>query len=186
MRILYQWATIPPSDWQEIDSADWASLPARGLPVLEVGSNSTLGWINAINVQGVSFESDHYAVEDIPDGAKVTVWNDDLTDRSETEFYAAEWTFLTLAPDEMVGGLYNTRQSQVVYIGSGLSIESSPDRTVKPWAEFVPPDSSLVRHGIWMSDTDFVLTVASRTPKGWREWTEGVPQENIVDGRVTG
>jgi hypothetical protein len=154
--------------------------------VLEVGANSTPGWVNAINVQGVNFEADHYAVEDIPDGCKVTVWNDDLTDRPATEFYAAEWTFLTLAPDETIGGLYNTRQSQVVYIGSGLSIESSPDRVVKPWAEFILPDSSLVRHGIWMSDTDFALTVESRTLKGWREWTEGVPEENVVDGRVVG
>jgi len=186
MRILYQWATVPPSDWSEVDSADWASLPVRGLPVLEVGSNSTPGWVNAINVQGVSFEADHYAVEDIPDGCRVTVWNDDLTDRPATEFYAAEWTFLTLAPDETVGGLYNTRQSQVVYIGSGLSIEASPDRTVKPWAEFVPPDPSLVRHGIWMSETDFVQTVEGRSLKGWREWTEGVPEGDVVDGRVVG
>jgi len=186
MRILYQWATVSPSDWSEVDSADWASLPVRGLPVLEVGANSTPGWVNAINVQGVSFEADHYAVEDIPNGCKVTVWNDDLTDRPATEFYAAEWTFLTLAPDETVGGLYNTRQSQVVYVGSGLSIESSPDRMVKPWAEFILPDSSLIRHGIWMSDIDFALTVESRTPKGWREWTEGVPEGNVVDGRVVG
>ena len=186
MRVLYQWATVPPSDWQEIDSADWASLPARGLPVLEVGFNSMLGWINAINVQGVLFEADHYAVEDIPDGCKVTVWNDDPTDRSETGFYAAEWTFLTLAPDENVGGLYNTRQSQVVYIGSGLSIESSPDRVVKSWAEFAPPDEALIRHGIWMSDADFARTVGERSVRGWREWSEGVPEENVVDGRVVG
>jgi hypothetical protein len=186
MKVLYQWATVPPSDWLEIDSADWASLPAGGLPDLEVGFNSTFGWINAVDVQGVIFEADHYAVEDIPDGCKVIVWNDDLTDRTASKFYAAEWTFLTLAPDETVGGLYNTRQSQVVYVGSGLSIESSPERTVKPWDEFVLPDSSLVRHGIWMSDIDFAQTVERRSLKGWREWTEGVPEGNVVDGQVIG
>jgi hypothetical protein len=37
-----------------------------------------------------------------------------------------------------------------------------------------------------MSDTDFALTVESRTLKGWREWTEGVSEGNVVDGRVVG
>ena len=181
MKVLYQWATVPPSDWQEIDSADWASLPVRTLPVLEVGFNSMLGWINAINVQGVLFEADHYAVEDIPDGCKVTIWNDDLGDRETSGFYAAEWTFLTLAPDESVGGLYNTRQSRVVYTDMSVS-----GQIVKPWAEFTPPDESLVRHGIWMSDADFARTVGERSVRGWREWSEGVPEENVVDGRVVG
>ena len=84
MRVLIQWALQGAKDWQEVDAADWPSLPFRPEPTSGElgGADDTPGWISALNVQGVTFRTwDHYAVEALPSGGvKVTTWNDDPED----------------------------------------------------------------------------------------------------------
>ena len=68
IRILYQWAQRDPTDWRQIDSAQWATLSRRVEPAPGQlgGQNNQLGWINDLSVQGLHFNgSDHVAVEDV-------------------------------------------------------------------------------------------------------------------------
>ncbi len=191
MKVLLQWTIETPSDWVELDSADWANLPSKPLPVGRERIDSLPGWISRLNIQGVDFCGyDHYAVEDLQDGAcRVTVWKDDPDDIPTDvlgEFYARVWTFLPLAPDPKMGGAWNTRQSQVIYAGPKLRqfyLDNPTEHTeVRPWEEFVPP--ALTRHGIWMPDALMAAHDAARTKRGWREWAEGVPANQVERGRV--
>ena len=71
MKLLLQWTLAAPGDWLEVDSADWPTLARRPLPQPgELGAaDNAPGHIFRLNCQGVCFEGDHYAVEDLPGGA---------------------------------------------------------------------------------------------------------------------
>ena len=128
MKVLLQWTTRNPSDWVEIDSASWVGLPKRPEPVGGEEIDNTFGWVFGLNIQGVEFAADHYAVEDLPDGTtKVTIWNDDSVDHPDGEKYAREWVFSTCRPSKKCGGAYNTAQLQTFY---GQSVVMS--RTTQP------------------------------------------------------
>ena len=68
MKVLVQWSKAAPEDWHEIDSADWATLAKRPVPTGGEIIDQTPGWIYQVNIQGVCFSADHYAVIDREDG----------------------------------------------------------------------------------------------------------------------
>jgi hypothetical protein len=180
MKVLVQWALMTPSDYIEIDSSEWATLPKKGLPGPSQlgGGNDDLGWVNRLNVQGIEFMADHYAVEHLLDGCRVTTWYDDPEDYSPGVFYARVWTFLDPAPDASLGGLMNTRQSQVVYAAPTLLQKFWDDSQgngyenteLRPWDEFEPPDDSIIRHGVWLPEGLYAAHETSKVERGWREW----------------
>jgi hypothetical protein len=185
MKVLYQWTQGVPGDWLEVESADWPALPERPLPSTSElgGADNNPGWIHRLNCQGVSFIGDHYAVEDIPGGCRITAWWDDLDSYPDGQWYARVMTFLDPAPDT-VTGLMNTRQSQVIYAQPDAlatfaaayhvavaDLDTAVENCVfRPWADFVPPPTSAVRHGIWTSDELNVGHEQALSTRGWREW----------------
>jgi hypothetical protein len=143
------------------------------------------GWITALNLFGVVFSGDHYAVEDLPNGAvRVTCWNDDPDDQDSSLFYARVVDFWPLQADPTMGGAINTKFQQTIYAGPGLSLPVQQYTTVVPWSQFSPPNPSIARHGIWLPDQLYEEHNQAQTTHGWREWTAGVPAEDIVNGRV--
>ena len=83
MKLLVQWTARDPTDWIEIDSREWPVQPKR--PVPQAGAlgarDNTPGHPYRLNVQGVEFTGDHYAVETLPNGdCRVFCWNDDPGD----------------------------------------------------------------------------------------------------------
>lgn len=189
MKVLVQWARSNPGDWEEVDSAQWAATPKK--PNLTgsapgQGLDDLPGHVAALNVQGVSFYSDHYHVEHIDDETiKVTVWEDDPVHGPKSK-RAMVWTFKTLAPDPGVDGMYNTRQTKEVFAeeNSKLRMEHGGWVGVRDWSEFSPPAEVETRHGRMLPDQLWEKHCAKRPVRGWREWTEGVPLEDIQNGQV--
>ncbi len=173
MRVLYQPAITPIGDWLEVDAADWGALLADP--------------VNAVNIQGVIFEGDHYAVEPITDGLRLYCWNDDPGDFTPDQYHGAVWEFLLLAPDDRFQGRFNTRQTCISYVAVAFPrIEASENETLALWSDFVAPSADITREGIWLADDVYQDSVDIRSLHGWREWTEDVPIEKIVAGRVVG
>lgn len=54
---------------------------------------------------------------------------------------------------------------------------------VRPWSEFVPPLSLVIRHGVWLTDAKLNehMTVAPNSAWQWRHWVEGLP---VAETRV--
>lgn len=172
MRVLVQWTRRNPRDWEELDSADWASLPERPIPAPGKlgGKDDQPGWILAVCVQGVIFSGhDHYSVEEIPDGCRVTIWDDDPEDVLPTPWIAARWTFLDPAPDSRYEGQVNTRQWVEYWHVEDVpgAASGGPHRTHHP-STFVAPDHA--RHGIWVSQQKLDQHNAARSHRGWQEW----------------
>lgn len=191
MKVLVQWAHSRPRDWVEIDSSHWASFAKKRLPRGSDTIDDVDGWINSINIQGVIYACfDHYAVEDIGDGSvRVTVWNDDPEDFAPGELYARVTFFWPLQPDPSFGGAYNTRQQQVIYAQPGALTTLFPYGVpegieVRPWEEFRRPSEIITRHGVWLPDDLFSAHDKTKSLRGWREWTEGLPVDQIKSGRV--
>lgn len=189
MRILVQWTTRTPHDYVEMDSSDWAALPTKPVPVGGESLDEGEGWVADLVVQGVSFAgADHYAVEDLPGGAlRVTTWTDDPDDYPQDQFWADVWTFLPLAPDPLLGGAWNTRQSHVWYARpwnrrkfDGVSV----DFEIRRLREFSPPPDAVVRHGISAPTGLYQRIERRRSFHGWREWTDGVPADLVEEGAV--
>ena len=158
MHVLYQPAAAPIGDWLKVDAADWPDLPLEP--------------VNAVNVQGVIFEADHYAVEVWGSGCRVHIWNDDPADFTPDQFHAATWEFPTLAHDPRVRAL-NTRQTLITYVAAAHPrTKGSQNETLAVWPDFIAPDPRLTRHGIWLTDNDYRDSVAARSQQGWRTWTE--------------
>lgn len=177
MRVLVQWARSRGCDWDEIDSREWTLSPFRDDPTgRDLSVDDGPGWVAALNVQGVCFEGyDHYAVEHLDDETvRVVAWTD-----TGPQCIAHVWTIKPLACDPIFGGAYNTRQQQIVYTDDPAPWS---DRDVRPWSDFVPPVG--VRHGKMLPDDLWDAHRRSRRPAGWREWTEGVPADELVGGRV--
>lgn len=172
MKLLFQWTLRNPTDWREIDSSAFAALPRRAEPNPgQTGDNNTqLGWLHALNVQGILFAGcDHYHVSEAGEAVVVTVWNDDPVDFPPGTRHARVWTFLPPAPDPLFGGQVNTRQSQVVHTENQLAfLPAAQNTTVLPWAVFAPPANPI--HGIWVSDAKEDEHRAVRSARGWREW----------------
>ncbi len=177
MRLLVQHAYLNAGDYEEVNSAAWAALPAKPLPDGTDVFDNSRGWIVCVNVQGVPFEHwDHYAIEHVDaETIVVTVWNDDPEDHLE-DFHADVWTLKTPAPDVRIGGRMNTRQSIVAYAENWdrrlRALHRQKCSASSPWKDFVPPPASITRHGIWMPDQIMAETKAIRRRTRWEEWIE--------------
>lgn len=188
MKVLVQWARRVPTDWTEVDSAAWKTLPKKPDPVGGEIIDKYPGWINRVCVQGVEFTSDHYAVEHLDNGGcKVYSWSDDPEDYLPGYRNAKIIEFLPLAPDENFGGAYNTRQKATFYVEEEVA-KNMPAKIdgaeIKPWSEFIPPPEEITRHGIWMPQGLYEQHENKRRKCGWREWTEGLPKEEIKSGKL--
>lgn len=176
MKILVQWTTRTPADWEEFDSLSWGTLPRKSTPVGGEVIDDTKGWCHGLNVQGRVFQADHYHVSPITDGARVTAWNDD----SPGERYARVVDFLTYISDSRLGGAINTRQKQIVFAepAARARMERTEGTIFQLWSEFIPPTRE-VMHGIKVSDQLHLDHRSVRSPRGWREWTEGVDASEL-------
>jgi hypothetical protein len=190
MRVLWQPAETEARDFVELASTDWERIEAAPdkSPLTTPGA-----FVNSINVQGVVFDdADHYHVEHLPSGgARVWSWWDDPTIWAPLEFRARVVTLENLRPDPLLGGAWNTAQSEVWYGQPGGSVDIRfrglgpwQSVTFKPWAAFFAdlPAGNIV-HGIMLPDPLWVAAQAARTMRGWREWTEGVDSK-VIDPRT--
>lgn len=165
MRVLVQWArSSRPGDWSEYDSADWASLPNDP--------------IAAVCVQGVVFHADRYAV--LHGRASIEVWAETDGPQSGTRLRIV--TFNDLCPDPLFGGAVNTKITQVVYTDDG-SFTESDSTDVRPW-DSRPASERAWRSGKLMPDRLWEAHRKELSPRGWREWTDGVDKALIVNGQV--
>lgn len=192
MRILVQWATTAPGDWVEMDSADWALIPFRPTPGPGSRASSPVdgspGWVHALCVQGVVFQGDHYHVVDLPGGrCLVSCWNDDPDDWGPSEYLARSVLFEPLQPDPLFGGAINTRQTWHVYAADRAGWEAGQKAghgaQLRDYDWFQAPSHG-VGHGVWLTDQNHADLEAARSIRGWREWTDGLPDFLLSDGRV--
>jgi hypothetical protein len=189
MRIFVQWAQSTAADWQQLDSLDWASLPNKGPPGGMPFVDSSVGWINALNVQGAIVEGyDRISVVHGGPGGSIDVWavNDDPAHWNPTTRYARRIRVYPLEARAELGGAISTRFEQVIYtddpLFSAAPVEST---TVEPWVNAVMPPVANFRHGVMLSDPLFLAHQASRSRHGWREWTDGVDSALVRDGVVS-
>lgn len=197
MKILVQWTRANPRGWEEYDSAQWRALAKRPDPtgMGPGGTDDQPGWVFGLNVQGVHFTADHYAVEPLPGrGCRVITWNDDPTYYPEGGLRNGQIrTFLPLAPDPRFGGRWNTRQT-VHFYGDATYRQRLLDAKMDPalvhtYEDLLAqlPESDIIRHGKLVSDELNAAHDARRASRGWREWTEGVPDSDLDErGRVSG
>lgn len=189
MKFLFQPTLATPGEWEEYDASDWRGLAKKPLPIGRETIDDVRGWCHGINVQGVEFQADHYHVEPIRGGLRVTVIHDDPIDSPAGFRFARVWDFLPLAEDVNFGGAFNTRQSQVVFHEANVDVgQATPKKNTvfRPWSSFRPPPDAALMHG---KQTTSALNEAHRDKRGergWRDFTEGVPRNQIVDGRVRG
>src|SRR6056300_635091 len=109
MKFYVQWSRSNPRDWEEIRSGDsWSRLKKKPDPRTDPSRplDNTKGWVNALCVQGVTFQADHLAVEDINDepgaepGLRVYAWNDDPDNTPPGSENAQFWEFYPFSPDQ--------------------------------------------------------------------------------------
>lgn len=188
--LLVQWTTNKALGWRRVLAKNWLNLPKRPVPLSgEVGGKDDLpGHVFNLCYQGMTFSADHYAVEHLGDGViRITVWNDDEEDWEPGYKYARQWTIHPLTPDPNRGMAYNTRQEQVIFAEDRFreDREIPLQNTIwKPWSEFVLPDEKLVRHGIWVPDSQDEDLRKTRKIPSWRHWTQGVPPELVLPNGV--
>lgn len=183
MKILIQWAKNTAENWQQYDHTEWPDLINQFKKEDPTNSGNPLidndpGWINAINIQGVVFNADHYVVESlVGSGVKVTIINDDPDDNPTGFLNAEVWNFPPLSPDPNLGNAINTKQTSILYAEDSL-IQTKhlnvdyESKTLLPWKDFKKPRQNITIHGIQLSDAKFNEHQRKRSLRGWREWTE--------------
>jgi len=160
MKIYVQWSKSPVDPtWELIDSQEWGNLPRNP--------------IQQINVQGMRFSGDHYAVIHEADRIRVFCWNDDPGDWTPEQYESDEIIFY---PVRKYNGIVNTKIQRVRYLGkkydnlkgheghgtAGLDI-------IKHYSEFEKPSDALIRHGVWVTDED--NQICNKEPyEGWESW----------------
>ena len=182
MRLLVQWALSSPGDWEWVESHQWRSLPKKSNPILtNLPIDHQKGWICRLNVQGIIWTSDHIAVEHITaDEVKISAWDDSP---SNTTKRAIVWIIKTLGKDQYQR--WNTRQHRIIYAEDLTSSEWIGVPDVKSWNLWHEPEEAIVRHGKLLSDDLWREHLKSTRVMGWRDFTEGVPEEYIdFNGRI--
>ena len=174
-KIYVQWAQSNISDWSLLSVSTWANQPTKADPTGDTTSltgigdsllDNQKGWIFGVNVQGVTFTYyDHYAVEGTVDSVKITAWRDDSLLFPVGQRQADVATINALKFDAKVGQ-DNTDQSFVFY-REGVQYNPSDPRQ-RPYSEFVPPDPSIVKPGVYVSDAKYQQFIDAETLKGWR------------------
>jgi len=150
---------------EKLDSSDWKNLKKKPEPDGTETIDSTKGWIQSLSVHGVTFKADHYTIVENPLGfprgsIKVVMWNNDPQERTPEETYAREWIF---QPMKLKNNKWYPPQNQIVYIseimkqdweGRGILplFTGRKQVTVKPYEDFITPEDSLIRHGVWVSE----------------------------------
>lgn len=183
MKLLVQWAQQTPGNWFEVASAAWAGLARRASPPPATPLNQVAGWIAALNVQGVEFSDvEHFHVADIVDGVRVTAWRDSVVGQER----AHVWDILTLAADPALGGAINTRQSRTIFAqpADQSQFSNSQNTIVKDWTAFSPPTTDVSSGGPPQTIAEKANHRSARSLRGWREWTEGLLPEEVVNGRL--
>lgn len=177
MQVLFQPTQADPENWRAIDSRDWSSLP----PMV----------CHGLNVQGLVCDgADHYALRNLPGGGvKVFLWYDDPEDWPPSMRWARVVTIQPLGPDARLGGAINTNHRHVLYAEWGIrsvlqrAYGKNPHVTIADWADFVPPQAKTF-DGQWVTDAHHEAHRKKRDIRGWREWTDGLAEEEIEDGKV--
>lgn len=179
MRVGVQWSLASPTDWQWVEVTRrrprWENLPHRSAPhgrAKDEQLDDQPGFVCALLCQGIVMRGfDHYAIEPITDpewgeGLRFTLWQDG-PDFDEGQRWATIWELFDPAPDPVFGGQVNTRQRRTVYAEPG---SGHPDPDALPFADFTPPAAEHVRHGVWMSDNQFVAHHRAAPARRWEEW----------------
>lgn len=200
--VLVQWARRNPRGWERVPAGAFTAtarkaLPASGRVATDADLDDLPGWVNRLNIQGVQFVGDHYAVELRQGGViEVAAWWDDPEDRPPEMRFARVWRFYRPRRDERLergqDGLHpwNTLQYQTVFADSAaMAILNHPSDTsggpviYRPWEEFSPPTDA--HHGIWLSDALHAEHEAligahpgrgqreiGERMRGWQDWIE--------------
>lgn len=174
MKLYVQWTTSPANPrWELLDSKDWKNTPKKPEPP-DGKLDDAKGLVHQINVQGMRFSADHYAVIDEGESIRVIAWNDDPGDYSEEEFEADEVIFYPVARYD---GIINTRIQHVRYLNqkrykqlknAGLRGTGGKD-IIKRWNEFKKPSDELTRHGSWT--TPETNELYNKEPyESWEGW----------------
>ncbi|MEE8331638.1 MAG: hypothetical protein V3R84_07680 [Acidimicrobiia bacterium] len=162
-----------PAGFVEMDASGWASI-------------SPGQQINQIACQGhVQKGADKYHIAADGSAAVLTMIHDDPSDWPDGMRWAEVIRIEPLAPDAdpIWNGAIRPRHTKTRYAqpGAAAALAGSPV-PVLPWEDFTEPLGVL--RGVWLTDEEFAAHRAVATPKGWREWTDGVDPAEIVNGRV--
>lgn len=162
-----------PADFVGLDAADWAS-------------QSAAKQVNQIACQGHTQKGgDKYHAGMDGSAAVLTMIHDDPSDWPDGMRWAEVIRIEPLAPDAdpIWQGAIRPRHTKTRYAQPGAAAALAGSSTpVLPWEDFTePPD---VLRGVWLTDAEFAEHRAAATPKGWRDWTEGVDPRQVIDGRV--
>jgi hypothetical protein len=187
MKLFVQWTQNSPTDWIELDSSVWSSLPKKPLPTGNETIDNIPGWIYAINIQGNTFQADHISVEQLNENEiRVCAWNDDPKDWPDGTRKAHEFIIRPLGPNERKRGAITTHNTGYLYL-EGEQWEKYKNRgnpNIRPYSEFKKPSENITFHGKWVSDELAELHDNKRSRHTWREWIDGVPEEYVVNGEV--
>ena len=199
MKVFVQHATDPAEAFTEIDSRDFGDVADRGEPPsdrtpvfrdkkedevidftgTEVTIDATKGFVFSVCIQGMTFAGDHLAVEHLAGSVRVFQWNDDPKDWTEDERQAQMWEFFPMGAK----GIPDQRKTWYVSDATRADLEKKgilpqstvdPDRKLRkvivlPYSDFVAPDASITRHGIWVTDAVFRALHAKAAPE-WKTW----------------
>lgn len=172
MKVLIQWATSNPGDWDTYDInsvRDVRRLPRKPPPVGGENLDGNAGWVAGINIQGVVFTGyDHIGFEMVNGVLIVKCWNDG-SDFAVGERWGQVWQFPAPFFDERFGQM-NVEQTVTWYGESQSTPVLLGVQGVRPWAEFVPAPNNQTIHGVWMSDALWAEHQARQSTRGWREW----------------
>lgn len=173
MLIYVQHSVLTPTDWRSLDSADWTLELFKAEPVDPIIIDEVEGWIAELMCQSLSMGgADHYAVEEITGGCKITSWIDGVEARA--------WSFLEPALDPSIGNHMNTRQTLEIWSQSAqrrqkyTAMMDHPDHNtvinVSRLNQFVEPSISLIRHGVNLPDALWDEHVSVIVRRKWEEW----------------
>jgi hypothetical protein len=186
MKALIQWATKKVEDWYEVNTSDLPSMPIKDDPGPQDNLDNKPGWINAVNIQGVLIAGyDHYNFQWGTDAegewVKVTSWTvEDLT-VPEASKKALVSIFRSIRRDQY--GSWNTSQNFESY-GYEIPNFSISNREYFSWDSFIEPTDGVTFHGKQLTDIEYAERKSIQSHHGWREWTEDIPSEELVNGEI--
>jgi hypothetical protein len=174
-KLYVQWAQSNVPDWSLLSVSNWASQPTKLDPIGDTSAitgigdlllDNQKGWIFSLNVQGVIFNYyDHYAITGDETSITVTAWRDDPLLFPVGHRQADVAVINSLKFDAKVGQ-DNTDQVFTFYREGSEYDSNNPLQ--RPYSEFVTPDASITKPGIYLSDSKFNEFINAETLKGWK------------------
>lgn len=184
MRVWIQWATATPSDYVMYDLGQGANavrdLPTRAEPPGGQGTvalDETLGWVAALNVQGIVFSGyEHYGMAYNRQARILTIgaWNDEPADNSWGP-YMTSWTLEFPRNDPQLNAI-NTVQARAIYVEPASEYATWLTAQGIPWLDWATRPAfptQAIRHCPWLSDEQYAAHAAVRNEHVWDEWIEG-------------